>query len=262
MFLFVENSETAKRSLPMYMLTVGADYEQRPHARPLGLPLYQIFFVDRGSMRFQVNGESIVLGESSVVFMQKGLPISYEPVSAESRVGWVTFDGEGVEGILSYFCAAPFSYQHDFPVKEVRRACIRAAERKASSEMLSVLTYELMIAYFRALNETEECAPLAAAKEYMERNFADDPSVGDVARAAGISESLLYRLFQREGTTPVGYLRSLRLQNAKRMLLEFPQKSVAEIALACGFGNAAYFCKVFHAAERTTPKKYRDTYLS
>jgi transcriptional regulator GlxA family with amidase domain len=46
------------------------------------------------------------------------------------------------------------------------------------------------------------------------------------------------------------------------MLLEFPGMSVAEISLACGFSNAAYFCKVFHTAEGMTPKKYRDTYLS
>lgn len=262
MYLLVENSEEAKRLLPMYMLTVGADHVQKPVQRTFGIPLYQIFFVDRGSIRFTVNGERMILGESTVLFMQKGLPVSYERVTEESRTGWVAFDGEGIEGILSYFRASPFSYQNDAPVKELRRACIRGVERKSTPETLSALVYELMLAYFRALNQTEESAPLAAAKAYMERNFEDDPSIAEVAEAAGISESLLYRLFRREGNTPVGYLRSVRLQNAKRMLLEFPGMSVAEISLACGFSNAAYFCKVFHTAEGMTPKKYRDTYLS
>ena len=262
MYLLVENSEEAKRCLPVYMLTVGADYVQKPVQRTPGIPLYQIFFVDRGSIRFTVNGEEVILGGSTVLFMQKGLPVSYERMTEESRTGWVAFDGEGIEGILSYFRAAPFSYQNDSSVKELRRACIRAVEKKASSEALSALVYELMLAYFRALNQTEESAPLAAAKVFMETNFATDPSIAEVAEAAGISESLLYRLFRREGNTPVGYLRSVRMQNAKRMLLEAPEMSVAEISLACGFSNAAYFCKVFHAAEGMTPKGYRDIYLS
>ena len=126
MYLLVENSEEAKRLLPMYMLTVGADYVQKPVQRTLGIPLYQIFFVDRGSIRFTVNGESMVLGESTVLFMQKGLPVSYERVTEESRTGWVAFDGEGIEGILSYFRASPFSYQDDAPVKELRRANLLA----------------------------------------------------------------------------------------------------------------------------------------
>ncbi len=262
MYLLVENSEEAKRCLPVYMLTVGADYVQKPVQRTFGIPLYQIFFVDRGSIRFTVNGESMVLGESTVLFMQKGLVVSYERMDEESRTGWVAFDGDGVEGILSYFHAASFSYQDEAPVKELRRACMKAVERKASSEVLSALVYDLMLAYFRALNTTEESAALVAAKAYMEAHFNDDPSIAEVAEAAGISESLLYRLFRREGNTPVGYLRSVRLQNAKRMLLETPGMSVAEISLACGFSNAAYFCKVFHTAEGMTPKKYRDTYLS
>jgi AraC-like DNA-binding protein len=261
MFLFVQNSE-AERLLPIYMLTVGADFVQPPVRRPKGAPLHQIFFVDRGRVRFRACGEEVVLTEGSVVFMKKGMPVSYECTDGEGRTGWIAFDGGGVEGVLDYFHAAPFSHQSGAPVRELRRACIRAAERKAPAEMLSGLAYDLLLSYFRALQARSESSELTLAKTYVGQHFATDLAVADVARAAGISESLLYRLFRREGTTPVGYLRDVRLQHAKRLLLEAPDLTVAEIAARCGFISAAYFCKVFRVAEHTTPKKYRDAYLA
>lgn len=262
MFRFVECSEAAKRLLPVYMLTVGADFVQPPVRRPGGAPMHQIFFVDRGRVRFRACGEDVILEEGSVVFMQKGLPVRYECQSEEGRTGWVSFDGGGVEGVLDYFHAAPFSHQSGGPLRELRRACIRGVERKLPAEHLSGLAYELVLAYFRALHAEGESAELAVAKAYMEQHFATDLAVADVARAAGISESLLYRLFRREGTTPVGYLRDVRLQHAKRLLLEAPDLTVAEIAARCGFASAAYFCKVFRTAERMTPKRYRELYLA
>ena len=262
MFLLIENSESAKRLLPVYMLTAGADFEQPPVRRPGGAILHQIFFVDRGSIRVRVEGRELLLSEGDAAFMQKGCPIFYESVEEGSRSGWISFAGEGVEPLLAYFRAAPFSVQSDTPLRELRRACVRAAERKAPSEQLSALAYQLILAYFDALNRTEQSSELDAARVYMEQHYATDLSVEDVAAAVGISASLLYRLFHRTGTTPVGYLRSLRLGNAKRLLLEHPKMPVAQIAAACGFADTAYFCKVFRDAERLTPKKYRAAYLS
>ena len=262
MFLTVKNTEQAKQLLPIYMLTVGADFPQPPVRRPNGAPLHQIFFVDRGHVAFHCAGEDVVLGEGGVVFMKKGHPMAYERLSEEARTGWVSFDGEGVEGLLSYFQACPFSYQSNAALREQHRACVRAVERNASPEALSGLAYDLALSYFRSLNEEVQSNELAAAKAYIEQRFAADLSVGEVAAAVGISESLLYRLFRREGTTPVVYLRGVRLQNAKRMLLENAKMPVAEIARLCGFADTAYFCKVFRDAERVTPKKYRAAYLS
>ena len=262
MFLLIDNSEAAKRLLPLYMLTVGENFEQTPVRRPNGASLYQIFFVDRGSIRLTVDGKEVMLFEGDAAFMQKGYPMFYERGDAESRSGWVSFDGVGVARLLEYFHAAPFSVQSDAPLHELRRACVKAAERKAPSEQLSALAYELILAYFQALNRTETNSALDAAKAFMEQHYASDLSVDDVAAAVGISSSLLYRLFSREGTTPVGHLRALRLSRAKRLLLERPQMPVSAVAAACGFADTAYFCKVFRDAERVTPGTYRKAYLS
>jgi AraC-like DNA-binding protein len=262
MFLLIDNSEAARGLLPLCMLTAGEDFAQPPVRRPNGAPLHQIFFIERGSIRVRCDKGELLLGQGSAAFMQKGYPVFYEPTDAETRVGWVSFDGSGVEPLLRYFHAEPFSHVADAPLRDLRRACMRAAEHKAPSEQLSALTYELLLAYFQALNRTEASSALDAAKAFMEQHYAADLSVDDVAAAAGISPSLLYRLFSREGTTPVGYLRALRLSCAKQLLLSHLQMPVSAIAATCGFADTAYFCKVFRDAERMTPRAYRAMYTS
>ncbi len=261
MYLVVENSERTKALLPIHVATVGADFIQPPSRRPNGAPFHHVFFVDRGAGRFTYDGVSIELGEGSAVFIKKGAPVYYEGVTEDFRTGWVTFDGDGAAAMLDYFNAAPFSHQSDAPVRELRRACIRAAERKSAPEVLSKLCYDLVVTYFLSLQEVKQSSRLAAAKAYMEEHFAQDLAVADVARAVGMSESLLYRLFCEEGCTPVEYLRTLRLSHAKRLLLEFPKMPIADIATACGFADSAYFCKVFRDREHMTPRAYRVMYM-
>ncbi|MBE6702914.1 MAG: AraC family transcriptional regulator [Ruminococcaceae bacterium] len=263
MFLLVENSEQAKRLLPIYMLTAGVDFVQPPARRPNGAPLHQILFVDRGAIRVRCGKGEFLLKQGNAIFMQKGYPIFYERAGEESRTGWISFDGEGVEPLLRYFNAEPFSCQSDAPVKELRRTCTKAVEHKAPSELLSRLVYDLVITYFQSLRAEKKSSALRAAKAYVEERYRDDLSVSDMAAAAGISPSLLYRLFRGEqGCTPVEYLRAVRLGHAKRLLLEAPQMPIARIATACGFADTAYFCKVFRDREHMTPGGYRSLYMS
>lgn len=261
MYLVIENTERSMALLPVYAKTVGTDYVQYPTYRPHGAPFHHIFFVEKGTARFTTDQGSVTLGEGTALFMQKGYAIRYEGLDATLRTGWVTFDGAGVCDLLAYFDAAPFSHQKDAPLRELYRSCIISAERSSSPAVLSRLCYDLIVTYFLSLREGSKSSGLIAAKEYITKNYRADLAVADVARAAGISESLLYRLFREEGSTPVEYLRTVRLGHAKRLLLEFPKMSVAEIATACGFADSAYFCKVFRDREHITPKGYRGVYI-
>ena len=87
---------------------------------------------------------------------------------------------------------------------------------------------------------------LTIAKQYMKENYTKDISVADIAGAAGISQSFLYQLFkQQEKHTPIEMLRTLRIQNAKLLLLSEKSYKISQVASMCGFSNSAYFCKVF-----------------
>ena len=207
------------------------------------------------------------MGESTVLFMQKGLPVSYERMTEESRTGWVAFDGEGIEGILSYFRAAPFSYQNDSSVKELRRACIRAVEKKASSEALSALVYELMLAYFRALNQTEESAPLAAAKAFME--LAEDKNsiflvaekAGEIIGGCGLTHILDEGDIHNVMVAPAYRGQGIATRMLEKLLGEGRNQGICEFTLEVRVSNAPairVYEKLGFVSEGIRPKFYEQ----
>ena len=263
MFQFVKSSERERALLPLYVITAGADFVQPPVRRPNGAPMHQIFFVDRGVVRFRSALGAFDLEAGTAVFMKKGYPMQYECMDTTGRTGWISFDGACIDGILTYFDAAPFSFQNGVSLQELRRACSKAAERKAPAEVLSKMAYDLVLSYFGNMRVERQSDKLIAAKAYIEENYQKDLAVSTVAQAVGILVSLLYRLFrEEEGNTPVEYLRVIRLDHAKRLLMEVPLLSVSCIASECGFSDTAYFCKVFRDHERMTPTAYRHLYMS
>ena len=94
---------------------------------------------------------------------------------------------------------------------------------------------------------------------YIHENYGETVSVSDIAQAASISQREAYRAFRRVlGTTPTLYLSRHRVNVAARLLRE-TDRSVADIALACGFSTPNYFCKVFREVMGRPPREYRKT---
>lgn len=82
-----------------------------------------------------------------------------------------------------------------------------------------------------------------AAEEYMRTNAKSPLTLSDIARAAGISLRTLTQGFrQYRATTPMNYLRDVRLDAARRELQQnSPQASVAYVANSWGFGHLGRF---------------------
>ena len=71
--------------------------------------------------------------------------------------------------------------------------------------------------------------------------------VSELARATGVSRRQLERLFKEEtGVSPAAFGAQMRLRYAD-WLLATSQKSVTEIALTCGFSDAAHFSRRYKA---------------
>ena len=96
------------------------------------------------------------------------------------------------------------------------------------------------------------------AKKFIEDNYSETLSVGDIAAYLRIDRTYLYRLFVRsEGISPSDYLLDMRLRAAARML-ENPALSIREVAANAGFGNTSYFYKRFTEKYEKSPKRYRE----
>ncbi|WP_157916294.1 substrate-binding domain-containing protein [Streptomyces xinghaiensis] len=101
-------------------------------------------------------------------------------------------------------------------------------------------------------------APVRHALAYIEQHYRHPLSRRQMARAAGVSENHLGRLFHREiGLTLWDYLTRLRIQRAKERLRQ-SDDSVQTIARAVGFHDRAYFSRVFRKVTGVAPHVYRE----
>jgi AraC-like DNA-binding protein len=107
----------------------------------------------------------------------------------------------------------------------------------------------------------EREAPLPCTKRghfieaYIDAHYHRDMDLGHMAEIADMSGRTLIRYFQKaHGTTPHEYVRKVRLEKARQLLLSSSSDcAVLEIATTCGFKNLGYFAKLYRMAYGELP---------
>lgn len=95
------------------------------------------------------------------------------------------------------------------------------------------------------------------AEDWLRQNFRASQAVAGVVAECGIPERSLKRRFATAtGSTVIGYVQNLRIEEAKR-LLETGETPLDEIAAAVGYENPAFFRKLFKRGAGLTPGHYR-----
>lgn len=92
---------------------------------------------------------------------------------------------------------------------------------------------------------------------FIEKHFADNIGITEIAKSADISKRECYRCFkERLGETPGNYLMRYRVtQAAKRIVLT--SDNFEMIAKECGFASASYFSTRFKKVYGLSPGDYR-----
>lgn len=97
---------------------------------------------------------------------------------------------------------------------------------------------------------------------YIDQNYMQEISLGDLADLFFISKEHLSRLFKKEtGKNLFSYIMELRLNEARR-LLSGTTLTLDDIAYKLGFSNGNYFSKVFKKNIGQSPREYRNASLS
>jgi AraC family transcriptional regulator len=104
-------------------------------------------------------------------------------------------------------------------------------------------------------------APWQARKveEMIDRSLGSKVRLSDCASTARLSSSHFSRAFKLTfGTTLCRYIRCRRIERAKQLMLQSHDSlSQSRIALACGFGDQAHYCRVFRDVVGTSPNIWR-----
>ncbi|GAA1134313.1 MULTISPECIES: helix-turn-helix domain-containing protein [Microbacterium] len=97
-------------------------------------------------------------------------------------------------------------------------------------------------------------------RSYIDRNLAStDLGPASIASAHYISTRHLHGLFQEQGVTVSTWIRTRRLEQCRRDLLDpmLADRPVAAIAARWGFVDAAHFSRAFKTAFGISPSEYR-----
>lgn len=149
----------------------------------------------------------------------------------------------------------------DFAASWRRHATSLPAELGARMEqhLLDLLVMALMGADGADGESSVRSGHRQRALRTIEQQFAD-PALepADIARALGLSERYLQKIFAERDETVSGVIRSRRIREAQRLLANRAQQrlSVTQIAFAVGFSDPAYFSRVFRHATGVSPVQY------
>ena len=93
---------------------------------------------------------------------------------------------------------------------------------------------------------------------YLRQNYDRQIDFAAVAEAQAVSAPYLSKLFHdHAGTSPSRYLTDLRMQKAKKLLLD-SQLSIKEIAARVGYPDPFHFSQSFKNAVGMSPAQFRD----
>lgn len=114
-------------------------------------------------------------------------------------------------------------------------------------------------------NRRSDAANFAHAHEILRSEFADPPSLPDLARRVGLNTTKLSAGFRcRYGLTIKEFVQSMRLDEARRLLVN-TRMSVGEVAMEVGYAHHSTFTAAFihrfgiSPKERTQVRKLDET---
>jgi AraC-like DNA-binding protein len=225
-------------------------------------------FIESGAMRFRYRDEERILRRGDCVMVPEfephsfGLTSSLEPVS--HFVFQALFENVIRKNPFFFFDSA---FQHlpyaDSFLETLRRIVMissyhpETAARKMEALFKDFLSAKVYNGHF-VLEEVRYSDPrIPEALKYINNNFANNISIGDIASHIGLKEVRFRRLFCDDmGMPPSDFLTKTRITHAKRILI-CHNCTVAEVAFSTGFSSASYFCTVFQQLNQCTPSQFR-----
>lgn len=98
---------------------------------------------------------------------------------------------------------------------------------------------------------------------YIREHFSEDINAAKIAQHFHIGKTLLYRIAKQNYDTGIAErIRKLRIEKAKKLLLEQPDLSLTTVAAECGFKDYTYFITVFRHIVGIPPKAFSRTIQS
>ncbi len=100
--------------------------------------------------------------------------------------------------------------------------------------------------------------PMETILEYLNKNFTHDISLETLVKMSIYSKRVFqYKFKELTGYGVTDYILRKRIARSQDLLTSNPTRPISDIAAECGFFDANYFSRKFHAITGTSPRMYR-----
>lgn len=214
----------------------------------------------QGSTEYKVNGRKLTADAEHVVFLPVGCEYSME-ITAAGECTVIEFDASNISGAA----AEQFFADEDGDMEASARNILMywrlrgpAYRSKCLSELYDLITQLSNIAS-SASSLVGKYPLIHRSVKYIEKNYHRlDLYTPMLAKMSNIGETYYRSIFLAVfHMPPARYIQKIRVDKAKELLVS-SKKSVEEIAVATGFANASYFCKVFKSTVGLTPLEFAE----
>lgn len=183
-----------------------------------------------------------------------------------THLQWVHFTGTGADALLTQLKSEKTVAVRIHEAAKFSRTMSRLIEcytmKRPFFETACVghLTVLLSMVLASALADTADTRAhdgLSTVYRYMQLHFAEPIDLNAYAKMCFVSRDRFVHLFkQHSGMSPYHFQLQLRIDRAAEMLA-YTGISITDCAVAVGFKDPAYFCRLFKKYTGLTPTAYR-----
>lgn len=246
---------------------------------------YEIFYLLEGERIYLINDKRYVVQENSLVFIDKNVvhktlvtdKPEYKRIVINFRDTFLPDDDQFL--LKQLFGKGPYIIPIPINKKRVIHQLVSMLHQEYMIERNDAIIYirslltQLLLESTRLLekqhsnpvignkNKNESKRDIAKVIEFINTNYSKDISLCLLSQQFHLNEQYISRLFRKvTGSTIIDYLNAVRVNEAKRLLLESDMK-VIEISKKVGYSNNVHLWRVFKKLTGFSPNEFRTVNL-
>lgn len=240
---------------------------------------YEIHFLEKGKGWFYVGDREYYMNQGDIIWLHSMEGNSFRPDGAPFRLVFVTFNINNhkncgkIEKLNNSFKEEnfPFRIGETSNIQEIfhqmhREMSIQSCEHTLRVKLLLgtiILKIKDMGKQHDNVKNVRYTVNMGTRElinrvfVFLQDNYNREIKLEEIGRTFNLHPRYLCTVFRQiSGKTTSEFLREIRLEKAKRLLL-YTQLSITEIALEVGFSNSQYFSRVFSQVEGMEPSSFR-----
>lgn len=256
----------ATRLLYVSSAKYGGDWHSTPHTHNFS----ELFYVIGGVGQFYIEGNVFPVAPNDLIIVNPC--IEHTEISFNANpLEYIALGVEGLELAVNgnqenRFCIVNFRNSKD-NILFYLQGMLREIEGKTAGyeTVCQDLMEILAILIMRQTDHSATMAPIkkssprlcTTVRRYIDEHFKENITLDVLAELTHVSKYYLVHTFTQEyGISPINYLISRRIDEAK-LLLKSDDYALAYISHVLGFSSPSYFSQTFKKITGMSPNEYR-----